>query len=43
MVLTRACLGSTGGKLTFSAKAPFALQISEITRDEAAASAECSF
>lgn len=43
MVLTPACLGSTGGKLTFSSTAPFAFQISEITRDEAAASAECSF
>lgn len=43
MVLTSACLGAAGDKLTFASKAPFALQISEITRDEAAASAECSF
>ncbi len=43
MVLTPACLGSTGKALTFSSTAPFAFQISEITRDEAAASAECSF
>jgi beta-glucosidase len=43
MVLTPACLGSTGGKLTFSSQAPFAFQISEITRDEAAATTECSF
>ncbi len=43
MVLTPACLGSAGGKLTFASTAPFAFQISEITRDEAAAGAECSF
>ena len=43
MVLTPACLGSAGGKLIFASTAPFAFQISEITRDEAAASAECSF
>ena len=43
MVLTPACLGSTGGKLTFASEAPFAFQISEITRDDAAATAECSF
>ncbi|HEY6964746.1 MAG TPA: glycoside hydrolase family 3 C-terminal domain-containing protein, partial [Erythrobacter sp.] len=43
MVLTPACLGSTGKALTFSSTAPFAFQISEITRDEAAAKAECSF
>ena len=43
MVLTLACLGSTGKALTFTSTAPFAFQISEITRDEAAASAECSF
>lgn len=43
MVLTPACLGSTGGKLTFVSNAPFAFQISDITRDESAAAAECSF
>lgn len=43
MVLTPACLGSTGGKLTFASAAPFAFQISEITRDEKAANVECSF
>jgi len=43
MVLTPACLGEAGGKLTFASAAPFAFQISEITRDEAAAKAECSF
>jgi beta-glucosidase len=43
MVLTKACLGETGGKLTFASEAPFAVQISAITRDEAAAGAECSF
>lgn len=43
MVLTPACLGSAGGRLTFSSVAPFAFQISEITRDDSAATAECSF
>lgn len=43
MVLTSACLGTTGGNLTFASEAAFAIQISEITRDDAAASAECSF
>lgn len=43
MVLTSACLGEAGGKLTFVSTAPLAFQISEITRDEGAASAECSF
>lgn len=43
MVLTPACLGTTGSKLTFASKGAFTLQISAITRDEAAASAECSF
>lgn len=43
MVLTPACLGETGGKLTFASEAPFAFQISDITRDESAVSAECSF
>lgn len=43
MVLTPACLGSTGKALTFGSVAPFAFQIAEITRDEAAAKAECSF
>jgi beta-glucosidase len=43
MVLTPACLGTAGGKLTFASEAPFAFQIGEITRDDTAASAECSF
>ncbi len=43
MVLTPACLGETGGKLTFASEAPFAFQIGEITRDAGAAQAECSF
>ncbi|QDH34482.1 glycoside hydrolase family 3 protein [Porphyrobacter sp. YT40] len=43
MVLTPACLGTAGGTLTFASKGAFTLQISEIARDEAAASAECSF
>ena len=43
MVLSSACLGTAGGSLTFASKGAFSLQISEITRDEAATSAECSF
>jgi len=43
MVLTSACLGTTGGTLTFASQGAFTLQISEITRDEGAVSAECSF
>ncbi len=43
MVLTRACLGETGERLTIASEAPFALEISTITRDEAAAPRECSF
>jgi beta-glucosidase len=43
MVLTPACLGTTGAKLTFASKGAFTLQISEIVRDEVAATAECSF
>jgi len=43
MVLTKACLGQAGGALTFASEAPFAVQISAISRDEAAAGAECSF
>lgn len=43
MVLTPACLGETGGKLTIASAAPFAFQIGEVTRDENAVSAECSF
>lgn len=42
MVLSGACLGTAGGSLTFASKGAFTLQISEITRDEAAA-VECSF
>ena len=43
MVLSAKCLGENGGKLTFASEAPFAFQIAEVTRDEAAAGAECSF
>jgi beta-glucosidase len=43
MVLTPACLGTAGGKLTFASKGSFTLQISEIARDDSAATAECSF
>lgn len=43
MVLTSACLGTVGGNLTFASNAAFALQISEITRDEGATTAQCSF
>ncbi|RNJ63391.1 MAG: glycoside hydrolase family 3 protein [Porphyrobacter sp. IPPAS B-1204] len=43
MVLTPACLGTTGAKLTFASKSAFTVQISEIARDEVAATAECSF
>ena len=43
MVLTSACLGQAGGTLTFASKGAFTLQISEITRDDSAATAECSF
>lgn len=43
MVLTPVCLGTAGGRLTLAAKGAFTFQISEITRDDAAAGAECSF
>jgi len=43
MVLSAKCLGETGGTLTFASEAPFAFQIGEVTRDETAAGAECSF
>ncbi|MET4131402.1 beta-glucosidase [Porphyrobacter sp. MBR-155] len=43
MVLTSACLGAAGGNLNFASQGAFTLQISEITRDDAAAGAECSF
>lgn len=43
MVLSSACLGTAGGRLTFASQGAFMLQISEITRDEAAAGTECSF
>jgi len=43
MVLTSACLGTAGGSLNFASKGAFTLQISEITRDETADGAECSF
>lgn len=43
MVLTSACLGQAGGSLTFASSAAFTLEISEITRDDAATGAECSF
>jgi beta-glucosidase len=43
MVLGAKCLGATGGRLTLASEAPFALQISEIARDDSAAGADCSF
>ena len=43
MVLTKACLGETGGRLTFSSEAEFTIEISGITRDETAEGTECSF
>lgn len=43
MVLSSSCLGTAGERLTFASKGAFTFQISEIARDEAAASAECSF
>jgi beta-glucosidase len=43
MVLTPACLGQTGGKLMLASKARFVVEIGAITRDEAAATTECSF
>lgn len=43
MVLTSACLGETGRSLTFASQGAFAIQISEITRDDSAAATECSF
>lgn len=38
-----ACLGETGDTLTFSSKGPFTIQVSAITREETAATTECSF
>lgn len=43
MVLTSRCLGTAGDKLTFASTGAFTMQIAEITRDEVAATAECSF
>ena len=43
MVLSPACLGTAGGRITFASQGAFVLQIAEITRDESAAEAECSF
>lgn len=43
MVLTSACLGEVGDKLTFASKGKFTIEISEIARDERAADTECSF
>lgn len=43
MVLSAKCLGTTGERLTFASKGAFTIQISEIARDEGAATAECSF
>ncbi len=43
MVLTEACLGAIGTRLSFASTGAFALQVSEITRDEAATASECSF
>ncbi|OBV12148.1 glycoside hydrolase family 3 protein [Erythrobacter dokdonensis] len=43
MVLTSACLAEVGDRLTFASKGKFAIQISEIVRDQTASDAECSF
>ena len=43
MVLSAKCLGTTGERLTFASKGAFTIQISEIARDDGAATAECSF
>ncbi len=43
MVLTSDCLGKVGDKLAFASKGKFAIEISEIARDERAAETECSF
>jgi beta-glucosidase len=43
MVLSAACLGTTGGKLNFASRGAFTIEISEISRDEGATAAECSF
>lgn len=43
MVLTPACLGKTGGSITFASAVDFTIDISQITRVESAAGAECSF
>ena len=43
MVLTKACLGTAGGALTFASQRSFTLEISEIARDGGAVSAECLF
>jgi len=43
MVLSAKCLGTAGERLTFASKGAFTIQISEIARDDGAASAECSF
>jgi len=43
MVLTSACLGEVGDRLTLESKGRFAIQISEIARDERSEAAECSF
>ena len=43
MVLSADCLGETGDTLTFASQAPFAIQISGITREESAATTPCSF
>ncbi|MEQ5788547.1 glycoside hydrolase family 3 C-terminal domain-containing protein [Erythrobacter sp. NFXS35] len=43
MVLSAACLGEAGGRLTFASEDAFVIQISEISRDSAAEATECSF
>jgi beta-glucosidase len=43
MVLTSACLGHVGDKLTFGLQGSFTIEISEIVRDARAAGTECSF
>ncbi|WP_296720612.1 glycoside hydrolase family 3 protein [Erythrobacter sp.] len=43
MVLSAACLGEAGGRLTFASEGAFVIQISDISRDSAAEATECSF
>jgi beta-glucosidase len=43
MVLTGACLGKLGDRLTFAANAAVTIEISEIAREDSAEATECSF